>query len=145
MSLDALEKSLFESPSAIVLERFRSLNPQLTQYARPGQILVLIGLGASASALRVKETCRVGAAAECKKVKFTEDGKFTGEVVGAAMGGAAGIASAEFVCVAIGAGTVGVGGLICGLVVIGAATASASALAGDRGEKLGDKIYEVLN
>lgn len=31
-----LEKSLFESPSAIVLERFRSLNPQLTQYARPG-------------------------------------------------------------------------------------------------------------
>ncbi len=36
-----LEKSLFESPSAIVLERFRSLNPQLTQYARPGQMLVL--------------------------------------------------------------------------------------------------------
>lgn len=41
MSRDALEKSLFESPSAIVLERFRSLNPQLTQYARPGQMLVL--------------------------------------------------------------------------------------------------------
>ncbi|SEE09619.1 type VI secretion system secreted protein VgrG [Pseudomonas costantinii] len=41
MSRDALEKSLFESPSAIVLERFRSLNPQLTQYTRPGQMLVL--------------------------------------------------------------------------------------------------------
>lgn len=41
MSRDALEKYLFESPSAIVLERFRNLNPQLTQYARPGQMLVL--------------------------------------------------------------------------------------------------------
>ncbi|KAF1021811.1 MAG: Actin cross-linking toxin VgrG1 [Pseudomonas sp.] len=41
MSRDALERSLFESPSAVVLERFRSLNPQLTQYARPGQMLVL--------------------------------------------------------------------------------------------------------
>jgi hypothetical protein len=94
-----------------------------------------IGLGVSASALKVKETFRVGTAAECEKVKFTEGGKFTGEVVGGALGGAEGVASAGFVCAAIGVGTLGVGGLICGLVIVGAATASVGALAGTKGAK----------
>jgi len=38
MQRGELEKTLFESPGAIILERFRSLNPHLTQYARPGHI-----------------------------------------------------------------------------------------------------------
>lgn len=117
-----------------------------SQYMKVGGF-VGIGLGASASALKVKvkETCRVGTAAECEKVKFTEGGKFTGEVAGGALGGAAGVASAGFVCAAIGVGTLGVGGRICGLVIVGAATASVGALAGKRGEKLGEKIYEVVH
>lgn len=115
-----------------------------SQYMKVGGF-VGIGLGASTSALKVKETCRVATAAECRKVKFTEGGKFTGEVVGGALGGAVGVASAGFVCVAIGVGTVGVGGLICGLVVVGVAMASVGGLAGNRGEILGEKIYEVVH
>ena len=34
------------------------------------------GLGGSASALKVKETSRVGSSAECKKVKLMEGGSF---------------------------------------------------------------------
>ena len=109
-----------------------------SQYMKVGGF-VGIGLGASASALKVKETCRVGTAAECQKVKFTEGGKFTGEVVGGALG-ALQVSQAQGL---FGVGTIGVGGLICGLVVVGATTASAGALAGNRGEKIGEKIYEV--
>lgn len=115
-----------------------------SQYMKVGGF-VGIGLGASASALKVKETCRAGTAEQCKKVKFTEGGRFTGEVVGGAVGGAVGVASAGFVCAAIGVGTLGGGGLICGIVVVGAATASVSTLSGNRGEKLGEKIYEVVH
>lgn len=64
-----------------------------SQYMKVGGF-VGIGLEASTSALKVKETCRVGTAAECRKVKFTEGGKFTGEVLGGALDGAVGVGGA---------------------------------------------------
>lgn len=41
MSRSALETALFEQPSAAVLEKFRTINPQLSAYAKPGQLIVL--------------------------------------------------------------------------------------------------------
>ncbi len=41
MSRSALESTLFPQPDPAVLEKFRSLNPQLSQYAKPGQLIVL--------------------------------------------------------------------------------------------------------
>lgn len=41
MSRAALESMLFPQPDSAVLDKFRSLNPQLTQYAKPGQLIVL--------------------------------------------------------------------------------------------------------
>lgn len=37
-------------------------------------------MGAAASGLKVKEACRVGTEEVCRKVKFTEAGKFGGTV-----------------------------------------------------------------
>jgi len=314
MSRDALEKSLFESPSAIVLERFRSLNPQLTQYARPGQMLVLsdplnsqctreeallmeaakevndaltpmsddeaafmvehqqevgaflaqssmalgvgssmvenhltrtksvlvdleklhvktfqaqgnlqgaeffakrqklltqldnslgplvrkgvgiadhpklkkalgissrslvhhwskagvsggipgyathiqsvarasqymkvggfigIGLGGSASALKVKETCRVGSRDECQQVKFTESGAFVGMVTG----GVVGAMGSGAICVGIGVATVGVGGAVCAVVVAGLGSAVGGNAFSKVGETIGEIVYKVV-
>ncbi|BAV74390.1 PAAR domain-containing protein [Pseudomonas chlororaphis subsp. aurantiaca] len=41
MSRSALESLLFAEPNSAVLEKFRTLNPQLTHYAKPGQLIVL--------------------------------------------------------------------------------------------------------
>ncbi|WP_028682241.1 PAAR domain-containing protein [Pseudomonas chlororaphis] len=41
MSRSALESLLFAEPNSAVLEKFRTLNPQLTNYAKPGQLIVL--------------------------------------------------------------------------------------------------------
>ncbi|UVJ44007.1 hypothetical protein NVV94_26425 [Pseudomonas sp. LS1212] len=58
-----------------------------------------VGLGASASVMKVEETCRVGREDECRQVKFSESGKFGGGLAGGAIGGgAAGIKAAGVLC-----------------------------------------------
>ncbi|MGZ0784551.1 PAAR domain-containing protein [Pseudomonas saponiphila] len=41
MSRSVLESILFATPDSAVLEKFRRLNPQLSDYAKPGQLIVL--------------------------------------------------------------------------------------------------------
>lgn len=102
-----------------------------------------IGLGGSASALKVKETCRVGSKDNCQRVKYTEGGNFVGNAAVGWLGGASAAAGAGTVCVAIGAGTAGLGGILCILVVVGAGTAAGGAVGALAGERVGDFIYEV--
>ena len=113
-------------------------------YMRVGGF-VGIALGASASALKVQETCRIDTALECKKVKFTEGGNFVGSVAGGWLGGAAAGAGASTFCVAVGAGTAGVGGILCALVVIGAGASIVGLGGAKAGEHIGEFIYEVRN
>lgn len=103
-----------------------------------------IGLGAAASMLKVRETCRVGREDDCRKVTLTESGKFTGGMAGGAIAGAlvAGPVAAG-VCTAIGAGTAGVGGLVCALVVVGGASVAGGAVGESGGEFVGEQIYNV--
>lgn len=101
-----------------------------------------IGLGASASALKVKETCRVGTATECNKVKVTEGGSFVASVGGGAAGAYLGTLAAAPVCIAIGVGTFGIGGLVCGVVVVGAGAAIGGNAGAGIGGKLGEVVYE---
>jgi hypothetical protein len=112
-----------------------------SQYMKVGGF-VGIGLGASASAIKVKETCRVGSEEDCQKVKFTEGGSFVGSAVGGWLGGSGAAAGAGTVCVAIGAGTAGLGGILCVLVVVGAGAAVVGAGGTIVGEQLGEFIYE---
>jgi hypothetical protein len=98
-----------------------------------------IGLGAGAAGFKIKDTCRAGTEEACRRAKFTEAGKLGGNVAGgwggAMIGGSA--------CAVIGIGTVGVGGVACGLALTGV-----GALAGGEGgalfgEWVGELLYET--
>lgn len=110
-----------------------------SQYMKVGGFIG-IGLGGSASALKVKETCRVGSSAECKKVKLMEGGSFLGSVGGSGAGAYLGALGATPMCIAIGVGMLGVGGLVCGVVVGAASAIGGSAGSGLGGEVGGDRI-----
>jgi hypothetical protein len=98
-----------------------------------------VGLQATASGLKVKETCRSGTEEACSKVKFTEAGKFGGIVAG----GVAGAYMGGTICIAIGAGTVVVGGIVCGVVLTGLGAAVVGDGLGNFGELGAEVIYEV--
>jgi type VI secretion system VgrG family protein len=98
-----------------------------------------VGLQATASGIKVKETCREGTEEACRRVRFTESGKFSGIV----MGGAAGAAIAGPVCAAIGLSTLGAGGIACGLVLTGLGTAVLGNTFGEWGEQGADVVYEI--
>lgn len=110
------------------------------KYVKAGGV-VGIGIGATASVLNVQETCRVGREEECRKVKFTEGGKFTGVFLGGWAGGKAGLKVAAVLCPAfIPAG--GIGGLACGIAIVGAGSI-AGGFAGDEfGSDIGELIYK---
>ncbi len=98
-----------------------------------------VGLGAGASGLKVKETCRAGTEEACRKVKFTEAGSFVGAL-------AAGTGSALLgttACAAIGIGTVGLGGIVCGVLLTGAGSIFLGEIGGSVGEWGAELMYEV--
>ncbi|OLF56533.1 PAAR domain-containing protein [Pseudomonas chlororaphis] len=95
-----------------------------------------IGLGASASALKVREVCRIGSEQDCRKVRFIEGGKFSGRLAGGAVGGPIGGAA----CVALSA--TGIGGLLCGVVMVGLGSVAGGAVGESLGEGVGEKVYE---
>jgi type VI secretion system VgrG family protein len=98
-----------------------------------------VGLGAGASGLKVKETCRVDTEGACRKVKFTEAGKFGGSFAGGVVSGALGVST----CAVIGVGTAGLGGVVCGIVVVGLGAATLGDAVGLAGETFGELIHEV--
>ena len=101
-----------------------------------------ISLGGTASALKVQEVCQAGETQACQKIRFTETGSFVGGVGGGSAGMGIGIAAAPYVCGAIGLASGGLGGIVCGLVVVGGASTVGGAGGGWAGELAGDKIYE---
>jgi hypothetical protein len=106
---------------------------------------VAIGLGTTASAMKIHEACRVGREEECREVKFVQGGKLLGNVAGGAVAGAIGATVAEGTCIAIGAGTYGLGGMVCLLVVSGMLVAQMGDSGGQAGEYFGEKLHEVSN
>lgn len=99
-----------------------------------------IGLGFAGAALSVKEACTFGSDTECRKAPYAEFGRFGMSTAGGWAGGAGG----TYVCLAL-AGTTGIGGVACALIVGGAASVGGSTLGGDVGEYVGgDIIYEHI-
>jgi hypothetical protein len=96
-------------------------------------------IGAGASGLKVKETCRARTEEACRKVKFTEAGKFSGNLGGGAVAGLL----ASPVCVAIGIPTYGLGSVACVLLVSGLGAATFETAGSDFGEFGGELVYEV--
>jgi hypothetical protein len=105
---------------------------------------VAIGFGAGSAAMKIHETCRVGREEECQKVKFVQGGKLLGNVTGGVVAGAIGATVAEGTCLAIGAGTYGLGAMACLLVVSGMLAAQMGDTGGQAGEYIGTKLHEVI-
>lgn len=101
-----------------------------------------IALGGTVSTLKVQEVCRAGDTQACEKVRFTETGSFAGGVAGGSLAVALTGPVAGSICAAIGIGSAGLGGVVCGLVVVGAASVAGGAGGAAAGELAGEKIYE---
>ena len=100
-------------------------------------------IGGGVSYMKVQDVCAAGDTEACKKVKFTEAGGFIGGVAGGAAAGALFSGSTVgLVCLAAGVTTGGVGGIVCGVVVVGTGAFAGGAALGAAGEQLGEVIYE---
>ena len=100
-----------------------------------------IGIGGVSSLLAVQEVCVGDSGTACKKVKFTEGGKFVGGTVGSVVGAGIAQRTAGPICVALGVSTV-VGGVVCVAAVIGVGAWAGGAYVGEGGELAGEILYE---
>ncbi len=102
-----------------------------------------IGLGGVSSLLAIQQVCNGDSAAACEKVKFTEGGKFVGSTGGGVAGGSAGAFAGGPICLAIGAATGGIGGVVCVAALVGTGAWVGTTVGGRAGEAIGEKIYQV--
>jgi hypothetical protein len=102
-------------------------------------------MGGGASIMKVQDVCNAGNTEACEKVKFTETGSFAGGVGGGAIVGALLTApAAGGLCLGLGVPTGGIATLVCGIVVVGAASFGAGKVGGISGEAMAEKIYESV-
>ncbi len=103
-----------------------------------------IALDAGYSGSRIYNACTVGREQECRKVKFTEAGRFGGGLAGGALGGAAGTIVSSTICGAIGLSSLGIGGIVCALVVTGTVGTAIGGVGSQGGESLSEIFYEKV-
>jgi len=101
-----------------------------------------IALTGTASSMKVQEVCRAGETEACDKIRFTEAGSFVGGVGGGSAGVWIGSVTAPYICGAIGLASGGLGGIVCGLVVVGGASYAGGEGGEWFGEMVGEKLYE---
>lgn len=104
-----------------------------------------IGLASGAATMRINEVCRTGSDEECRKVKFTEGGKLTGNIIGGMAGGAMAKGVTVEYCIGIAVRTRGVGGLLCALILNGAATSLGGNIGAKGLEPMGEILYEATS
>lgn len=114
-----------------------------TKYMKAGGYIG-IGLGAVSSLLAIQQVCNGDTGAACKKVKFSETGKFGLSTVGGAWGGWASSQVSAPICMALGAST-GIGGAVCVAAIVGAGAWMGTTGGGIAGETIGEIIYETAH
>ena len=113
-----------------------------TKYMKAGGYIG-IGLGGVSSLLAIQQVCNGDSEEACRRIKFTEAGKFgLSTALGAFSGWAAGAASAP-VCLGIGVATGGIGGVVCVAALVGAGAWAGTTAGGIGGEYIGEMIYEA--
>ncbi|PSS56523.1 PAAR domain-containing protein [Pseudomonas sp. BBP2017] len=155
-SYDTLRRDLGISTKSLVHHWSRAGAPgeipgyatHLDQVAKTAKYLkyggyVGIALGGGASVLKVQEVCRAGETEECKKVRFTEAGSFSGGFGGGMAGAYVGGKTAVAVC---GGAAVagGVGVAVCGIVFVGGGALAGGLGTSAGGEWLGEFLYEKI-
>lgn len=102
-----------------------------------------VGISAGASYNKVRAVCTAGNDEICERVRYTETGSFVGSVAAGIFAAGAISSATTTMCVGIGAATMAVGGIICGVVVVGA-SAYAAGIGGEwAGGLIGDVIYRA--
>lgn len=101
-----------------------------------------VGIGFSAlhSINEINEACSVGREDECTKKKYTEIGSFAGSTGGGILAGGMAVP----LCIAIGVGTAGTGGLVCAVIAGGTLGYVGGEAGGWGGEKVGNTLYNVI-
>ncbi len=112
-----------------------------TRYMKAGGYIG-IGLGGVSSLLAVQQVCNGDSAQACKRIKFTEAGKFAGSTFFGGLGGWAGGAASGPICLGIGVATGGIGGVICVAAIVGTGAWVGTTYGGLGGEIGGEILYE---
>jgi hypothetical protein len=111
-----------------------------TKYMQGGGYIG-IALGGVSSLLAVQEVCNAGSDEACRKVRYTEGGKFALSSGFGYIGGEIGFHASGPVCLALGAST-GIGGVICVAAVVAGGAWLGSTGGGKVGEWGGEFLYE---
>lgn len=102
-----------------------------------------IGIGGVSGLLAIQEVCRGKDAEACRRVRFTEGGKFLGSSISGYVVGEVAFAASAKVCVALGVST-GVGGVLCAAALVGVGAWAGASNGGAGGERMGEALYEAL-
>lgn len=124
------------------IEGYATHIERAAKYVKAMRYTGYLGIGFSGlhSLNEIHEACSVGREAECTKKKYTEIGSFA---VGTG-GGIAGGYLAISLCITIGVGTAGVGGLACSVIAGASLGYVGSSAGGALGEWGGDRLYETF-
>ena len=90
--------------------------------------------------MRISEVCRSGTEAECQKVKFIEGAKLAGNVGGSAIAGVSAAPITMEYCANLALKRRPIGGVLCVLVLSGAA----ASLGGNVGSKTAELKTEII-
>ncbi|WP_201208309.1 PAAR domain-containing protein [Klebsiella michiganensis] len=124
------------------IEGYATHIERAAKYVKAMRYTGYLGIGFSGlhSLNEIHEACSVGREAECTKKKHTEIGSFALGTGGGVLAGGGAIP----LCVAIGVGTAGVGGLVC-TVIAGVGLGYAGSTVGSAvGELGGEQLYDVF-
>lgn len=124
------------------IEGYATHIQRAAKYVKAMRYTGYLGIGFSGlhSLNEIHEACSVGREAECTKKKYTEIGSFALGTGGGVLAGGGAIP----LCVAIGVGTAGVGGLVC-TVIAGVGLGYAGSTVGSAvGELGGEQLYDVF-
>lgn len=124
------------------IEGYATHIERAAKYVKAVRYTGYLGIGFSGlhSLNEIHEACSVGREAECTKKKYTEIGSFA---VGTGIGVAGGYLAIPL-CIAIGVGTAGVGGLACSVIAGAGLGYVGSSAGGAFGEWGGEQLYEIF-
>ena len=124
------------------IEGYATHIERAAKYVKAMKYIGYTGIGFSAvhSINEINEACSIGREVECTKKKYTEIGSFSGSVGGGILIGSL----AAPLCIAIGIGTVGTGGLVCTVIAAGTLGYAGGEAGSWGGEKIGHSLYSVI-
>lgn len=124
------------------IEGYATHIERAAKYTKAMRYTGYVGIAFSAvhSINEINEACSIGREAECTRKKYTEIGSFSGGVGAGILTGSLAVP----LCIAIGIGTAGTGGLVC-TIIAGGTLGYAGGEAGSwGGEKVGKSLYKVI-